>query len=46
MINMKSKRMIGFFVSMVALFYIDAIITGPLQHTKEIDNITTIEANI
>ena len=46
MINLKSKWMIGFLVSMVGLFYIDALVTRVPQNVKENDNITTIEANI
>lgn len=46
MLNLKSKWMIGFFVCMVALFYIDALVTGPLQKTKKVDNINVVDANI
>lgn len=46
MLNLKSKYMIGFLVSMISIVYIDALITGPLQNVKTNDNKTTIKANI
>ena len=46
MLNLKNKWMIGVLVSLISIFYIDALVTGPLESTQKNDNITIKEANI